>query len=217
MRLRKKHWAVPELEQNPYIFFEPEVYKGKWNTVFGNENPLYLEIGSGKGSFITKMSKIEPNKNFVGVEMETNAFAYAARKIAEEECFNVRGISGNAENLLDVFGANEVDRIYINFCNPWPKKRHHKRRLTHPRFLEKYKTFMKPDAEIRLKTDDRPFFEDSLEYFEECGFEVLLCTFDMKLEDYPDNIVTEYEAKWRSRNIPICHAIIKLKEVSDGK
>lgn len=217
MRLRKKHWAIPEMEQNPYIFFEPEEYKGKWSSVFGNENPIYLEIGSGKGSFITKISKQMPDINFVGVEIETNAFVYAARKIAEEECFNVRGISGDAEYLPEVFSKNEVERIYINFCNPWPKKRHHKRRLTHPRFLEKYKQFLKPDSLVILKTDDRPFFEDSIEYFKENGFELSVCTFDMKLEDYPENIVTEYESKWRSRNIPICHLVAKLVEVNDGE
>ncbi|MDY2987653.1 MAG: tRNA (guanosine(46)-N7)-methyltransferase TrmB [Peptoniphilus sp.] len=211
MRLRKKHWAIPEMEQNPYIFFEPEVYKGKWKTVFGNENPIHLEIGSGKGSFITKMSKREPNINFIGIEMETNAFAYAARKIAEEECFNVRGISINAEKVEGIFERGEIERIYINFCNPWPKKRHHKRRLTHKRFLDRYKNILKYGSEIVLKTDDRPFFEDTIEYFKESGFELTNCTFDMKLEDYPENIVTEYESKWRSRNIPICHLVAKYK------
>ncbi|WP_455256797.1 tRNA (guanosine(46)-N7)-methyltransferase TrmB [Peptoniphilus asaccharolyticus] len=211
MRLRKKHWAIPEMEQNPYIFFEPEEYKGKWKNVFGNENSIALEIGSGKGSFIMQMSKREPNTNFIGIEMETNAFVYAARKLADEECFNARGISINAEKVEEIFDKDEVERIYINFCNPWPKKRHHKRRLTHTRFLEKYKNILKKGSEIILKTDDRPFFEDSIEYFKEAGFELLVCTFDMKLEDYPENIVTEYESKWRSRNIPICHLVAKYK------
>ena len=131
------------------------------------------------------------------VDIETNALIYATRKIIDEELTNVRAMPINAENILDYFDKDELDRIYINFCNPWPKLRHKKRRLTYPRFLEKYKVILKPKSQIYFKTDDLELFEESLDYFKDEGFSTLIEDFDMKLEDYPQNIVTEYESKFR--------------------
>lgn len=209
MRLRKKHWAIPEMKENPLVFFEAKEYKGKWNEEFSNQNPIHIEIGAGKGQFIKELAIRNKDINYVIIEQDTNAFVYACRKIKEEELNNVRALPIDAMQISEYFEEDEIEKIYINFCNPWPKNRHHKRRLTHARFLAQYKKILKQGSLIELKTDDRPFYEDSLEYFKENGFEEIICEFDMQLEDYPNNIVTEYEAKWRSRNIPICYGVFK--------
>lgn len=197
MRLRKKHFAVPEMRENPYVFFNGEENKGKWKEIFGNDNPIYLEIGAGKGKFTIESAKRNKNINYIMVDIETNALIYATRKILEEDLTNVRAMPINAENILDYFDKDEINRIYINFCNPWPKSKHKKRRLTYPRLLEKYKVILKPKSQIFFKTDDLELFEESLDYFIDEGFSILIYDFDMKLEDYPENIVTEYENKFR--------------------
>lgn len=211
MRLRKKHWAVPEMMENPYVYFNGKDYKGKWNEVFGNNHPIHLEIGAGKGAFMRALATRHPEINFVMIEQDTNAFVYACRKIQEEELENVRALPINAEELMEYFAENEASRIYINFCNPWPKLRHQKRRLTHPRFLVKYKEVLKPKSRIYFKTDDVELFEDSLKYVEKNDIEIVEANRDMKLEDYPENIVTEYEHKWRSQGMPIHYGVFEMK------
>lgn len=208
MRLRKKHFAIPEMQENPYVDFKGQDHKGNWQEVFDNKNDIYLEIGSGKGGFISKMAQNNQDINFVGIDLETNALVYAGRKLKDLELENAKLLPINAEKLLDIFDQ-EVSKIYINFCNPWPKNRQHKRRLTHPRFLEIYKKILKKGSIIQLKTDDLDFFEDSLKYFEDSGFEKIEVDYDKKIEG-EDYIVTEYESKWRSRNIPIKFAKFKF-------
>lgn len=212
MRLRKKHWAIPEMQENVQVYFDGKKYKGHWKEVFGNENPIYIEIGSGKGAFTTELSKRNPDINYIMIEKETNAFVYACRKIKEEQLLNVRALPAEAEDLVEYFENGEVERIYINFCNPWPKPRHHKRRLTHPRLLEIYKEILKGKSEIYMKTDDLDLFDASLEYVSENGFEIIKADKDMKLENYPENIVTEYESKWRSQGIPIKYGVFRYSE-----
>lgn len=207
MRLRKKHWAVPEMKENPFVYFQGEENRGKWKEVFGNDFPIYLEIGAGKGKFSTEMALRHPNCNYIMLELESNAFVYGTRKILEKQLHNVRALPAHAENILDYFEEDEIDGIYINFCNPWPKKRHNKRRLTYPDFLKKYARIMKKGSKLELRTDDRPFFEDSLEYFKECKWAVDKISFHTSVEDFNDDIITEYEEKWRSKNIPICYGI----------
>ncbi|SHH19644.1 tRNA (guanine-N7-)-methyltransferase [Anaerosphaera aminiphila DSM 21120] len=209
MRLRKKHWAVPEMKENPYVYFEGEEYRGNWQEVFQNTNGIHMEIGAGKGHFISELARRNKDINYVIIEQDTNAFVYACRKIQEEELENVRALPINAEKISQYFDEDEANRIYINFCNPWPKNRHKKRRLTHPRQLVQYKNILANNSEIYLKTDDRSFFEESLEYFKENSFLIEKYDFDMKLEEYPENIVTEYEAKWRNKNIPICYGVFR--------
>lgn len=198
MRLRKKHFAIPEMHENPYVFFEGQKYKGKWREVFGNDNPIYLEIGAGKGKFTIESAMINQDINYIMVDFETNALIYGTRQIIERELTNVRAMPINAEHILDYFEENEIDRIYINFCNPWPKVRHQKRRLTYPSLLDKYKIILKPNSQIYFKTDDLDLFEDSLDYFSLCGYSTLIADFDMKEDKYPQNIVTEYERKFRN-------------------
>lgn len=211
MRLRKKWWAVSEMEQNSQVIFGAENYKGKWNEEFGNENELNLELGCGKGKFISEIAEKNKNINYCSLDLDTNAIVYATRKIRDLELLNVRAIPTNIEKIDEIFDENSVSRIYINFCNPWPKKRHNKRRLTHPNFLNKYSKLLKENGEIHFKTDDDELFEHSLEYFAECGYEVVLKTFDLENFDYPDNIETEYENKFKSLGINIKFLIARKK------
>ena len=153
------------------------------------------------------MAKRNPHINFIALEMNTNAFVLTSRKIEEEELKNVIGLVDYAEDLEEAFGNGEIDHIYINFSTPWPKTKHHKRRLSHPRFLEIYKKIMVDGGVIEQKTDDRPFFDDSLKYFKDFGMEILEYNYDLKEED---SIVTEYERKWRDRGILINYARAKF-------
>ena len=208
MRLRFKPNAIPEMKENDKIYFYPKDMRGKWASVFANDNPIYLEIGAGKGDFIIEMAKRYPDINFIALEMNTNAFVIASRKIEEEGLTNVIGLVDYAEDLEEAFDEGEIDRIYINFSTPWPKTRHHKRRLSHPRFLEIYKKIMVPCGIVEQKTDDRPFFDDSLKYYQDFDMEILEYNYDLAEED---SIVTEYERKWRERGIPINYAKVKFK------
>lgn len=208
MRLRFKPNAIPEMKENDRIFFYPRDMKGKWHEVFGNDHPIYLEIGAGKGDFIIEKAKQNPEINFIALEMNTNAFVIASRKIVEEELTNVIGLVDYAEELTDTFNEGEIDHIYINFSTPWPKTKHHKRRLSHKRFLERYKKIIKNQGIIEQKTDDLPFFEDSLKYYEDFGLEILEAEYALPEEK---SIVTEYEKKWRERNKPIYYAKAKFK------
>lgn len=209
MRIRFKKFAIPELQENDLVYFDPKNNNGRWNEIFENTNPIHLEIGAGRGGFVATLAEQNPDINYVAIEMDANILVYAGRLFLEHSFKNIRAIRGFAEYLGDHFNEDEISKIYINFSNPWPKKKQHKRRLTHPRHLKIYKEILKNGGEIEFKTDDRPFFEDSLEYFKESGFKILEYSFDLKLEDKPENIVTEYERKWRGMGVPICYARVK--------
>lgn len=207
MRLRYKPNAIPEMKENDRIFFYPRDMKGKWQEVFDNDNPIHLEIGAGKGDFIIEKAKSHPDINFIALEMNTNAFVIASRKIKEEELKNVIGLIDYGEELTEAFGEDEIDHIYINFSTPWPKTKHHKRRLSHPRFLERYQKIIKNEGIIEQKTDDLDFFKDSLKYYEDFGLEILESNYNLTEEK---SIVTEYERKWRERKKPIYYAKAKF-------
>lgn len=207
MRLRYKPNAIPEMKENDRIFFYPRDMKGKWQEVFDNDNPIHLEIGTGKGDFIIEKAKSHPDINFIALEMNTNAFVIASRKIKEEELKNVIGLIDYGEELTEAFGEDEIDHIYINFSTPWPKTKHHKRRLSHPRFLERYQKIIKNEGIIEQKTDDLDFFKDSLKYYEDFGLEILESNYNLPEEK---SIVTEYERKWRERKKPIYYAKAKF-------
>lgn len=202
MRLRYKSWAIPEMQENEYIFFDPIENKGRWSEIFGNDNPIYLEIGAGRGRFAITSASQNPNINYIALEMDANAFVYAARLFKEEALPNLYGVRTVAQRLLEFFAEGEIDKIYINFCNPWPKNRQHKKRLSHPRFLELYKIILKKGGQIELKTDDRPFFDDTVRYFQDSGLELLDVDYDLDANKN-GNIVTEYETKWRSQGVKI--------------
>ncbi len=203
MRLRKKWWARPEMEASQYIVTEPKELKGHWNEEFGKNNPLHLELGCGRGKFISDRAKLNCEINYIGVDLKDEVLIYALRKVEEEELSNVRLIPLNIAMIGEVFEKDEVDRIYINFCNPWPKLRHNKRRLTHSRFLDIYKGFIKKGSEIWFKTDDKGLFEDSFEYLKESGFTIKYLTYDLHSSDFQENVVTEYEAKFSTMGMKI--------------
>lgn len=210
MRLRKKWWARPEMEKSPYFITNPYELKGKWNEVFHNSNDIYLELGCGRGKFITDRAEQNLNINFIGIDLKDEVLIYDIRKIHEKELENVRIVPMNIALIDGVFDQNEIERIYINFCNPWPKDRHNKRRLTHPTFLNTYKKFLKPQSEIWFKTDDTGLFEDSIQYFKESGFEVKYLTYDLHKSGFSDNITTEYEEKFTSLGMNTMFLIAKL-------
>lgn len=214
MRLRKKWWARPELEASPLFksFDEAKDLKGRWKQEFNNNNDIYLELGCGRGGFARQLALKEINKNLIAVDIKDEILVYTLRNIQSEELTNVRIIAMEISFIEEVFDNNEISRIYINFCNPWPKARHNKRRLTHTRFLTKYKKFLKQGGEIYFKTDDLDLFEASLDYFNESGFELIYVTYDLHNSDYADNnIMTEYESKFKEQGVKIKFLIAKLK------
>lgn len=210
MRIRFKPWARPELEASKFYIDYPEEHKGKWRELFKNQdNPLYLELGCGKGGFISQISSCHPEANYIAVDLVDAMLGLAKRNIEEKfkekqlEIDNVYLMRYDIERITNVFDENDkIDRIYINFCNPWPRGKHHKKRLTHIRQLEKYKTFLKKDAKIYFKTDDDELFIHSLGYFKEAGFKIEKCTYDLaKEENFWENIQTEHEKMFEEQGI----------------
>lgn len=196
MRLRKKWWARPEMEASPLVITNPREYKRKWKEEFKNDNPVHLELGCGRGGFIAQKAVQNPDINYVAVDLKDEVLIYVLRKIEELEITNVRIVPLNIMFISEIFDKDEIEKIYINFCNPWPKERHNKRRLTHTRFLTEYKKFLKPGSEIWFKTDDTDLFNASQEYFKESGFEINYLTYDLHKSDFDQNIMTEYEKKF---------------------
>lgn len=203
MRLRKKWWAKPELEKDPKVIFTPSEFKGRWQELFGNNQPIHLELGCGRGRFITELARENPEINYLALDVHHELLVKVLRKANENTLNNVRIIPMNIENIEEVFALDEIELIYINFCNPWPSNRHHRRRLTHPNFLRRYQTFLKKGSEIWFKTDDDLLFTDSLAYFQAAGFTELYRTYDLGQSDFQGNIQTEYEEKFSNQGIRI--------------
>lgn len=209
-RIRRRKWARPELEKDPKVIFHPQDLQGKWFELFGNQNPIHLELGCGQGEFICQNAENNPQLNFVGIDLYNEVLVQTLRKVNERSLENVRLIPMNIKLINEVFAEDEVEKIYINFCNPWPKRRHHIRRLTHPGFLEKYRKILINKGEVWFKTDDDGLFEDSLIYFPESGFKELYKTFDLHSSPYAqNNIVTKYEEKFSSLGIKIKFGIFQ--------
>ncbi|MCG4578813.1 tRNA (guanosine(46)-N7)-methyltransferase TrmB [Clostridium cochlearium] len=211
MRLRKKWWARPEMEASPLVITNPIEYKGKWKEEFKNNNTIHLELGCGRGGFIQEKALQNPNINYVAVDLKDEILIYVLRKIKEKEIENVRIVPLNIAFISEIFEKDEVEKIYINFCNPWPKLRHNKRRLTHSKFLNEYKKFLKNQGEIWFKTDDIGLFEDSQEYFKESGFSIEYITYDLHKSDFKHNIMTEYESKFTNMGMKTMFLIAKFK------
>ncbi len=212
MRLRKKWWARPEMEQSPLVVTRPADKKGLWKDEFGNNNEIYLELGCGRGKFMSELAESKPNINFVAVDLKDEVLIYLLHKLQERELDNVRIVPMNISFISDVFCEGEVSRIYINFCNPWPKERHKKRRLTHSRFLNEYIKFIKPSSQIWFKTDDKELFDESQEYFKESGFSINYLTYDLHNSDFEGNITTEYEEKFTSLGMKTMFLIAEYKQ-----
>lgn len=172
------------------------------------QRELFVELGTGKGDFITALAEKYPEKNFLGLEMEREVVLKAARKIQEKNLKNVRLVVFDINKISEIFAENEIDRIYINFCDPWPKKRHAKRRLTHINFLEMYRKILKSGGEIHFKTDNRGLFDFSLEQFELAGLKISDLSFDLHANEPPENIRTEYENKFSALGSKINRCVI---------
>jgi len=211
MRLRKKWWARPEMEASPLVIINPRDLKGKWKEEFKNDNPIHLELGCGRGGFISQKASENPDINYVCIDLKDEVLIYALRKVEELELTNVRIVPLNIAFVSEIFDENEIERIYINFCNPWPKDRHNKRRLTHTRFLAEYKKFIKSGSEVWFKTDDTDLFEASQEYFKESGLSIEYLTYDLHNSDFKENVVTEYEAKFTALGMKTMFMIGRFK------
>lgn len=220
MRIRRKPWAKQELEEAKFYIDDPIIYKGEWKQQFEDSSkPLYLEIGCGKGSFISKIASRHQENNYIAADMIEAMLGLSKRNIETEyannnlEVKNLLLIRMNAERILDIFAENDtVERIYINFCNPWPRGKHKKRRLTHTRQLANYKTFLdKEKGEIYFKTDNDELFEESIEYFKEEGFEITKITHDLHSEMIFEDIRTEHEQMFSEQGIKIKALIAKIK------
>ena len=205
MRLRRKPWideAIHEYNSH-FIMDEQEQYKGRWRDVFKNpELPLYMELGTGKGKFIAGMAEAHPEANFLGFEVQIGVVYYAAQKLFEQDAPNAKVTLFDIAGIEEVVAPGEVDRFYINFCDPWPKARHAKRRLTYRTFLDRYARLLKGGGEVHFKTDNEDLFNFSLEEFKECGWELKHVTFDLHKTDLP-NVKTEYETKFSAKGQPI--------------
>lgn len=216
MRLRKKHWARPELEASSFVITNPFEYKGKWADEFGNANPIYLELGCGMGRFISENAFNNPDINYIGIDLKNEIVVGAKRSVEKkldytgEGPINVRLITMDIAFIEKVFDKDEISRIFINFCNPWPKIRHNKRRLTYTTFLSRYKTFLKPHSQIWFKTDDRDLFEASQEYFNSSNFRINYLTYDLHNSGFEYNIETEYENKFTIIGKPTMFLIAEL-------
>ena len=210
MRLRNIKGAREAIEASPYVILDPENYKGRWHEVFGNDHPLRLEVGMGKGQFIMEQARRHPEVNFIGIEMYSSVLIRALQKMEEEELPNLKFLRIDARTLPECFAQGEVDRIYLNFSDPWPKDRHAKRRLTSRQFLARYDQVLKSDGIIEFKTDNRPLFDFSLEEAKEANWHIDLCTYDLHHEEelMQDNIMTEYEARFSAQGNLIHKMII---------
>lgn len=219
MRIRFKAWARPELEASEFYIDNPEIYKGKWKKLFKNNNPIHLELGCGKGNFISQLSVKNQNINYIAIDLVDAMLGLAKRNIEntygdqKKDINNIYIIRYDIERILNIFDKNDdIQRIYINFCNPWPRGKHRKKRLTHTRQLEKYKQFLSEDGEIYFKTDDDGLFNDSIKYFTESGFEIIDNTNDLEnTKDFWDNIMTEHEKMFIDQGIKI--KALKAKKI----
>lgn len=211
MRLRNVPGSREAIADSPLAINEPKALKGKWKEEFGNEHPIRIEIGMGKGKFITQLAQENPKINYVGIEKYSSVLVRAVEKCEDLEITNLRFIRMEAEYLCDVFAQQEVDRIYLNFSDPWPKDRHAKRRLTSKQFFERYDVILKTDGIVEFKTDNDLLFQFSLEQVPEAGWELVAQTWDLHndKELAAGNVMTEYETKFSAMGNPIHKLIAK--------
>mgnify|MGYP000865780029 FL=1 len=221
MRMRNKPWATQELDICSFFVRNPEQHIGKWHDFFKRKQPIYLELGCGKGLFIAGLAPKNPQINYMGIDLKDAVLGPAKRNIEaafkteNKEPDNVVLMAQDIERILDIMNSSDkVKRIYINFCNPWPRPKHHKRRLTYPRQLQNYKQLLTEDGEIHFKTDDDLLFADTLEYLKDSGFEVISKTYDLHADGYDESILTEHEKMFMEKGIKI-KALI-AKQVKNG-
>ena len=208
MRQRNVKNKKEIINNSKAIILNPNEYIGVWNKVFNNSNPIYIEIGMGKGDFILENAIRYPDINFIGIEKYDSIMALAIKKIDTYDLPNLKLIRMDALDILDIF-RNEIDKIYLNFSDPWPKERHAKRRLTSPVFLKKYDHIFKNNKIIEMKTDNRKLFEYSLLSFNDNGYLIKEISLDLHHSDYSNNIMTEYEKKFSLQNMSIYYVKVE--------
>jgi tRNA (guanine-N7-)-methyltransferase len=211
LRLRNVRGSREAIAESEYTVNDYQNHKGKWNELFGNDNPIRIEIGMGKGKFITELALNNPDINYIGIEKYSSVLIRAIEKRRELEINNLIFIRMDAVELCEAFEKGEVDRIYLNFSDPWPKDRHAKRRLTSRQFFDRYDNILKKDGIVEFKTDNRSLFEFSLEEIKETEFKVDNYTFDLHKDKesdiYDGNVMTEYEEKFVALGNPICKLV----------
>ena len=208
MRLRHIPGAEEEIAASPFVIQEPEKNRGRWNEVFGNNNPIEIEVGMGKGKFIMELAAAHPEINYIGIERYSSVLLRGLQKRAEIDLPNIYFMRVDAKDLADIYKKGEVSRIYLNFSDPWPKDRHAKRRLTSVNFMEVYDKILKPDGVVEFKTDNRGLFEFSLGSIQEAGWKIKYHTFDLHHSEYAEgNVMTEYEMKFSSKGNSICKLV----------
>ncbi|TWE02705.1 tRNA (guanine-N7-)-methyltransferase [Neobacillus bataviensis] len=212
MRLRHKPWAKEKIEQHPqYVVANPENFKGKWHEAFEKEQPLHIEVGTGKGQFITGMAKANPDINYIGIELYDSVIVAALDRLIEADLPNLKLLNVNAAELENYFTKNDVDRVYLNFSDPWPKFRHEKRRLTYKDFLKLYENILVNGGEIHFKTDNQGLFEYSLMSFSAYGLLLKYVSLDFHKSGYEGNIMTEYEQKFSEQGNRIYRCEVKYQ------
>lgn len=212
MRLRNITHSREMIADSAYVVQEAILDRcpGTWHEIFKNEHPIQIEIGMGKGRFIHTMAKAHPEINYIGIEKYSSVLLRAIQKMEQEELPNLKFIRMDAENIDCVFAKGEVDKIYLNFSDPWPKERHAKRRLPSREFLARYDHILKRDGKLEFKTDNRDLFDFAVEELEPAGWRADVITYDLHGEDelMRENVMTEYEEKFSSQGNPICKYII---------
>ncbi len=209
MRLRNVKGSREKIAANDFVIHNPEEMKGKWREVFGNDNPIHIEVGMGKGRFLMELAQLNPNINYIGIEKYSSVLIRAIEKREEVELSNLYFVRMDAEDINDVFAEGEIDQIYLNFSDPWPKDRHAKRRLTSHQFLARYDKFLKKDGVVIFKTDNKDLFDFSLEEVPVAGWTLESHTYDLHHSEYNEgNVMTEYEEKFSSMGNPICRMVI---------
>ena len=210
MRLRRKPWIDEAIkEYSEFLHLDDcQMYKGRWHTLFASpEAPLWVELGTGKGNFISQLAQIHRDVNFIGIEIQAGVLYYAGKKCADAEVDNVHLLRFDVARLEDIFEPGEVDRFFINFCDPWPKKRHAKRRLTYRSFLNRYARLLKEGGKIYFKSDNAGLFDFTLDEFKACGWPLSEVTYDLHNSSVLNEAMTEYEAKFSAKGQPIFHCV----------
>lgn len=210
MRLRNVKGSRETIAANEWVIKDLPQKKGNWKeSIFHNDFPLHIEIGMGKGQFLMTLARQNPTINYIGIEKYSSVLVRALEKMEEDPLPNLRFIRMDAENIEDVFAPEEIDQIYLNFSDPWPKDRHAKRRLTSKEFLGRYDHILKKDGVIIFKTDNRELFDFSLEQVGEAGWNLNNHTFDLHHSPFLEgNVMTEYETRFVEEGKPICRMVI---------
>ena len=200
MRVRNRRGATELLEAHPqYVILNPADAKGRWQEIFGNDHPIHVEVGSGKGAFVSGIAKANPEINYIGIDIQKSVLSYALDKVLATDVPNIKLLWVDGSDLTDYFEEGEIDRLYLNFSDPWPKKRHEKRRLTYQSFLATYQQILPENGEIHFKTDNRGLFEYSLVSFSQYGMKLKGVWLDLHASDFEDNVLTEYEQKFANK------------------